>query len=268
MTPPPLNPEWLRQALAGGRFGDPLFYEERIGSTNDRALELLEAGYPQGTLVLAEEQTRGRGRRERAWLSPPRLGIYASLILRPALPPSALGLVTLAAAVGVARALEGRLGRAVKIKWPNDLIVAGQKIAGLLAEGRGGGAAPAAVVGLGLNVNHQETDFPAELHDRVASLRMLSGREWDRQVLLPEILRAWAEEHRDLESGGTNRVLRRWEQASFFPPGTGVVVDLGGETRTGVYRGVGPGGELRLEEGSGIIRSVSFGEVERLREER
>lgn len=257
----------LRRVLAGRTFGDPLVYEERIGSTNDRALELAEEGYPEGTLVLCEEQTKGRGRRERIWLSPPRLGIYASLVLRPSLPSREVPLVTFASAVGVARALERRTGIGIRIKWPNDLVVSGRKVAGFLAEGRGSGPAPAAVVGLGLNVNHGEGDFSGALRDRATSLRIASGRIWDRATLLLDLLASWEVEHRALTVEGPGGVLSRWERLSAFRPGDRLRVDLGAKAHSGRYGGLGPVGELRLEEDDGTMRAVTFGEVHRVREE-
>lgn len=266
MTYPPLDPGSLRRSLEGRRFGHPLIYEERMRSTNDRCLELLKAGSPEGTLVICEEQTHGRGRRARQWSSPPRLGITMTLLLRPTLPTTDAPLLAFAAAIGTAGALEEALGRPVRIKWPNDLLIAGRKVAGFLAEGRGGASRPAAVVGMGLNVNHQEGDFPSEIRDRVTSLRLVSGRLWDRSILVTELLARWEEEHAVLEAGGSAAIGSRWERFSYFLPGDRVHVDLQGTARTGRYLGLGPAGELRIEENGGGPVSFSFGEVTRVRE--
>lgn len=267
MNHAPLDVDALRRIFRGRRFGDPLFYSERIESTNDRALELLEQGFPDGTLVLAEEQARGRGRRGHAWSSPPRLGIYASLLLRPVVDPSLLPLVTFAAALGVARALEGEQDGKTEIKWPNDLLVDGRKVAGLLAEARGGEEGPAVVVGLGLNVNQSRDDFPEALRDRVTSLLMASGRIWDRTLLLTTLLARWEEDHfRLLERGGAE-ILSRWERYSSLRNGTRVRADLDGEILQGLFRGLTPLGEMRLEVEGGNVRRVAFGEVHRVRGE-
>ena len=267
MTHPPLDPGELHRNLEGRRFGHPLIYAERMGSTNDRCLELLEAGSPEGTLVICEEQTHGRGRRARQWLSPPRLGITMTLLLRPSLPATSAPLLAFAAAVGMAGALEKALERPVRIKWPNDLLIEGRKVAGFLAEGRGGTSRPAAVVGVGLNVNHQESDFPPEIRDRVTSLRLASGRLWDRSLLVTHLLARWEEEHEALEAGGSAQACSRWERLSYLLPGDRVRVDLEGTARTGRYLGLGPAGELRIEENGGGPVSFSFGEVARVRGE-
>jgi len=264
---PALDPETLRRTLARRVFGNPLIYEQWVGSTNDLALDLLEKGYPEGTLVLSEEQTHGRGRRERTWDSPPRLGIYASLILRPEVPPSVLPLLSFAAATGIARTLEKGVKKPVRIKWPNDLQVAGRKMAGLLAEGRSGTCRPGIVIGIGLNVNHRESDFPSEIRGRVTSLRIESSRVWDRTLLIPGLLETWEEEHRILAAGGSREIIRRWEQFSALTPGAHLRVDLDTEVRTGRYLGVGPAGELRLQEEDGGTCSVTFGDVRHLRED-
>jgi BirA family biotin operon repressor/biotin-[acetyl-CoA-carboxylase] ligase len=158
---------------------------------------MMEAGEPEGSLVLAEEQMQGRGRRQRAWHSPSGLGVYASLILRPSLQAELLPLVSFAAAVGVVRALES-LSLTARIKWPNDILLGGKKAGGLLAEARGDGPGVGVVVGLGLNVNQEEKDFPPELRGRITSLLLASGRAWDRHRVLSAILRAWEWEHEKL----------------------------------------------------------------------
>ena len=267
MSSAPLDVDALRRVLRGRRFGDPIFYSEKIQSTNDRALELLEQGFPDGTLVLAEEQARGRGRRGREWVSPPRLGIYASLLVRPAVDPSLLPLITFAAALGVARTLEAERAGRTEIKWPNDLLVEGRKVAGFLAEARGAGEEAAVVVGLGLNVNQSRDDFPEALRERATSLRMASGRTWDRTLLLTALLERWEEEHvRFLKRGGAE-VLSRWDRYSSLRDGERVRADLDGEVLQGVFRGLTPLGEMRLELEGGNVRRVAFGEAHRIRGE-
>jgi len=263
----PLDIDALRRSLRGRRLGNPVFYSERLESTNDRALELIPRGFPEGTLVLAEEQERGRGRRGRAWSSPPRQGIYASLLLRPPVSASLMPLVSFAASLGIARTLGERLEMKAEIKWPNDLLIDGRKVAGLLAEARGGEESPAVVVGMGLNVNQSREDFPEELRDGVTSLRLASGRIWDRTLLLADLLARWEEEHfRLVERGGTETVAR-WERYSALRDGAAVRADLDGEVLHGRFRGLTPLGEMRLEMEGGNVRRVAFGDVCRVRGE-
>jgi BirA family biotin operon repressor/biotin-[acetyl-CoA-carboxylase] ligase len=172
--------------------GHPRLHLRETGSTNDRARELAAAGAPHGTLVTARAQSAGRGRQGRVWSAPPGHALLMSLVLRDAHP-----LLPLVAAVGVAAAV----GEDARIKWPNDVLIGGRKVAGILAEGR-----PQegwAVLGIGVNVAIRVEDLPPELHDTAATL----GREpsdvepflsqllacLDRALALPadELLDAW-----------------------------------------------------------------------------
>ena len=263
---PEMDTAALARDLAGNRFGRRILHFHSLESTNDCALALLEEGEVEGTLVLAEEQTRGRGRRERTWYSPPRHGIYASLVLRPSLPVAFLPLVSFAGALGAARHL-GELGLSpVTLKWPNDLLLAGRKVGGFLAEARGGPARPGVVVGLGLNVNQEETDFPPDLRSAATSLRTASGRLWDRDRLLAGILRLWEEEYDGLHVRGPEQLLRRFQEFSEFSPGSCLEIETGAGRLSGRYAGVGSSGELLLDTGSASLRAFHFAEVLRVRE--
>lgn len=266
-SPAAFEADLLARRLAGRRFGWHLMVWESIASTSDVALELLESGAPEGTLVLAEEQTRGRGRRGRDWVSLPRLGIYASLILRPARTGADLPLLTFAAAVAGARSLGEASGVDIRIQWPNDLKIGEKKVAGFLAESRQGPGGIGVVVGVGINVHHAVGDFPAALRDTATSLRIASGRSLDRGELLAGLLAAWEEEDAVLRDRGAAELLARWSARSALAPGARIRVEAEGEIATGSYAGVGPGGELRLEAEDGTIRRITFGDVVRLREE-
>lgn len=260
-----LDPGFLRQQLGERLFGRRIHHFSRTDSTNDRALAMMEAGEPEGTLVLAEEQIQGRGRRQRAWHSPSGLGVYASLILRPSLQAELLPLVSFAAAVGVVRAFESLSLTGARIKWPNDIFLGGKKVGGLLAEARGDGGG--VVVGLGLNVNQEEKDFPAELRGRITSLLLASGRAWDRHGVLTEILRAWEREHEKLLDRGPADLLAAFERFSAFEVGSRLRVDPEGGAVHGHYAGLGPRGELLLRTAEGAVRSLTFGEIALVREE-
>jgi BirA family biotin operon repressor/biotin-[acetyl-CoA-carboxylase] ligase len=262
-----LDPGVLRQHLGERLFGRRIHHFPRIDSTNDRALAMMEGGEPEGTLVLAEEQIQGRGRRQRAWHSPPGLGIYASLILRPSLQADLLPLVSFAAAVGAVVALESLSLTGARIKWPNDILLGGKKAGGLLAEARGDGPGVGVVVGLGLNVNQEEKDFPPELRGRITSLLLESGRVWDRQRILWEILLGWEREHEKLLEQGPGDLLADFERFSAFAVGARLRIDPEGEAMQGHYAGLGPRGELLLRTAEGAVRSLTFGEIALVREE-
>ena len=150
----------------------------RVGSTNDVARQLGERGAPSGTAVIAEEQVAGRGRTGRVWASPPGLGVWLSVVVRPAELPNP-ALLPLAVGLAAAGALDRFTGpEKAMLKWPNDLVVGGQKLGGILCEAVWSGAAAAfVVVGIGINVQHSEADFPGELRPHATSLRLVSGRE-------------------------------------------------------------------------------------------
>ncbi len=245
-------------------FGKPLHRYDAIESTNDKALELLENGAPEGTLVVADEQTRGRGRRDRFWHSPAGVSLYASLILRPALPATLLPLVSLTAATGAARALEewGRLP-GVTIKWPNDLLFGRRKLGGILAEARGESGTAALVVGLGMNVNLVE--FPAGMEGEATSLRLAGGHDWNRDALLGAILAFWERDYERLLSSGPASLLEAMLERSAHPPGSLLEIDLGDGMLSGTFTGYGASGELLLREAGGGVRPLHVGEIRRMR---
>ena len=263
----PLDANSLMRSPDARRFATAVFHFPSLESTNDKALELLEEGKPEGTLVVADEQTRGRGRRERRWESPPHLGIYASLILRPKLPPGQLTLVSLAMGVGACKALRQVGLSGAGVKWPNDLLVEGRKLGGILCEARGEGGREGVVVGLGLNVNQDAIDFPLSLRETATSLKREAGREWDRTLILGEILACCAQEYDGLQANGPEGVRQGFEALSVFRRGDRLRIDGAAGAMDGDFAGLGNSGELLLDLGGGALRAFHFGEVVRVSEE-
>lgn len=169
-----------RRLRAGG-----IIYRAAVGSTNTAVREMAERGAPEAFLV-AEEQRRGRGRRGRSWNSLPGRGLWFSLLLRPAaLSPAACAPVTLAAAAALAGRLRRETALPVGVKWPNDLLLRGRKLGGILTEVKGNPErVEYLIMGVGLNVNHAPADFPPELRGRATSLHQESGLFYDRTALL------------------------------------------------------------------------------------
>lgn len=180
----------LRAGLEGSRIGNEIVVVEEARSTNDLAWEALERGIPDGFVVFAERQTAGRGQYGRRWESAPHQGLWLSILLRPALTlPESPQLTSLLADV-VAETLTEQTGCVATIKPPNDIYVAGRKVAGILVEGRienGGGYV--AVAGIGINVNQTGDDFPEELRATAASLAMATGGKVNRAELAVRLLR-------------------------------------------------------------------------------
>jgi BirA family biotin operon repressor/biotin-[acetyl-CoA-carboxylase] ligase len=171
----------LRRALDGD--GWRVDVVETVDSTNAAVAERARSGEPAGLVVVAEQQTSGRGRLDRVWVSPPRAGLTFSVLLRPELPAASWGWVPLLAGLAVARALRARADVDAVLKWPNDVLIGERKVAGLLAEVAGDGAL---VVGIGLNVTTMREELP---HDGATSLRLESASTTDRDTLLRGILR-------------------------------------------------------------------------------
>lgn len=185
--------------LLGGWAGRAAVTLGEVDSTQNRARALADAGAPEGTVVWAEHQTRGRGRLGRSWTDEPSSALLISIILRPGLPLSCLPQISLLAGVAVAEAVGEESGLPVTLAWPNDLLIRGRKVAGILAESVTSGAGPVVILGIGVNVN--QTRFPEDLAGRATSLGLEGGRAFDRERLLKALLvrlevwyRRWATE--------------------------------------------------------------------------
>ena len=261
-APEALTPAALQGRLRSAVFGHRVFYYPTIGSTNDRALDLAAAGEPEGAAVLAEEQTGGRGRRERTWHSPARLGIYVSLVLRPNVPAPRAPLFTFMAAVAVADALREVCRLQATIKWPNDVVVGRRKIAGILGETRGSDPIiREMVLGIGLNVNQGVEDFGPEVAGRATSVAIETGAVVDRTTLLAVILEGFERRYARLVGGRPSDLLREWESFSALPHGRPVVVESPGGRLEGQVAGVDEEGALLLKLPDGRTVRVPFGEI-------
>jgi len=257
--PDKLLPAEILQGLKSHFLRGPIHHFETLPSTNDLAKELGSREAPEGTLVVAESQTKGRGRLGRAWESPPGLGLYVSLLLRPPLPPTEMPQITLAAAVAVVRALRRTTGVVPGIKWPNDLLVDGKKVGGILTEMETeSDCIRHLVVGLGLNVNNP--DFPPPLNLIATSLARVAGSSFSRRL----ILQAWLEEFEDLYRLFLNRdfgvILDEWREYNVTLGGM-VTVRQGPREITGLALEVAEDGALLLGQASGEVIRVTSGEI-------
>jgi BirA family biotin operon repressor/biotin-[acetyl-CoA-carboxylase] ligase len=260
-----LDPARVERAAAGTRrFGTALCLAA-VTSTNDVAAALGDAGAPDGAVVVAETQTRGRGRAGRSWISPPGVGLWCSLLLRPRAAAETVPLLTSAAALAVARAADEVAGVRLLVKWPNDVVVAGRagsaewlKVGGILAEGRTTGGRPDfAVIGIGLNVGPLPDTAPAEVASRAASVAALAGRAVAREDLLAAILRALEPLLETVETRGLEPLLPELRALS-ATIGRRVAVETAGRVVTGVARDLDAGGALVVAaDGAGLTRVVA-----------
>jgi BirA family transcriptional regulator, biotin operon repressor / biotin---[acetyl-CoA-carboxylase] ligase len=259
-VPDILTPDMLRHRLKGSLFGKRIHHFFKTDSTNRVALELGHAGEPEGTVVVAEEQTAGRGRAGRAWLSERAAGIYVTLLLRPRLAPVQAPLLTMMAGLSVHAAAEAVTGLNVDLKWPNDLLIGGKKTGGILTEMH---AEPSQVrfviVGIGLNVNQEK--FPGELANIATSLRMESGKRQSRMELLVRLLREFESDYNRFLREGVSGVVERFETVSSYARGKRVRVSNGSESYVGTTAGLGPEGLLQVEREDGRLMTVIAGDV-------
>jgi BirA family biotin operon repressor/biotin-[acetyl-CoA-carboxylase] ligase len=258
-APDKLLPEEILHRLETKTLRGPIYHFETVASTNDTAKTLGAQGAAEGTLVVTETQSAGRGRLGRHWLSPSGVGIYTSLLLRPLLPPTELPQITLSTAVAVVRALTRSAGVTPGIKWPNDLILKGKKLGGILTEMETeSDQIRYLVVGLGLNVNNP--DFPPGLADTATSLYRKEGRPFPR---VP-ILQAWLEEFEALYSQflarGFPEILEEWKQHA-VTLGKCVAVRQGMRQIEGLALEVDADGALLLETARGEVVKVTSGEI-------
>ena len=256
-----LLPESILPHLKSRRLGTTIHHFLETGSTNDAARQLAEQGAPEGTLVLAEKQTQGRGRLGRSWLSESSAGIYASILLRPVLKPHDAAVLTLVAAVAASEAIEQACGLKTDIKWPNDLLLSGRKCCGILSEMQvEKDEIRYVIVGIGINVNHSV--FPEELGQRATSLCIEGKQTYSRVAVLCEFLRRFELLYDDLHRGNRSAILRRWVDRSSFAFGKQVMVDLGsGKKVEGQTAGLSELGNLKVKLADGRMEEVMSGDI-------
>jgi BirA family transcriptional regulator, biotin operon repressor / biotin---[acetyl-CoA-carboxylase] ligase len=248
-----LLPELLAPRLKGTIFENKLHHSFKIASTNTAAMKAASAGAPEGSLFLAEEQTAGRGRGKKIWHSEPSSGIYCSVVLRPALVPSEALILSLAAGLAVHSAVQQMDPKIIPdLKWPNDLLIDGKKVSGILTE-MNAEATRVRYVAVGIGINVNQTHFPAELRDTATSLRMISGRKWSRVELCGALLKSLHREYRDLEenAGARESVLRRFQERSSSVRGQAIEVNGDGGYE-GTTDGLDTRGFLRVRTEQGI----------------
>ena len=246
----------LNAALHGTAFAGQLQHFPVIDSTNTYAVQQAQAGAPHGSVYLADEQTAGRGRGGHTWHSRIGDGLYVSILLRPQLSAERGLWLSLATGIAVQGAIKQVTGLAADIRWPNDILLPEKKCAGILVEASLQAARPYAVIGIGINVNHES--FPPELAELATSLRIASGEQQDRGRMLVSLLQALETETAALQQGAA--LLERFAAASTWARGKRVNVPEDGGY-TGITAGLDERGFLRVQDDNGRIRTVLSGGV-------
>ena len=258
-SPSLLLPLEIKNGLNTKFVGQNIHWEYEVTSTNTVAAELADKGAPEGTVVVSECQKQGRGRMGRNWVSQPENGIYLSLILRPKFVPMKAPCITLLSAIAVVEALEHVLGLEAGIKWPNDVMIRGKKVSGILTELKAEiERIHYVIVGIGINVNNAR--FPKAFRDKVTSLSLEMKHPVSRIALVQMLLNSLERWYVSTVERGVDRTFERWRELS-CTIGNPVEVNLGDEVLRGIATQLGPDGSLYVRMKSGEERQILAGDV-------
>jgi BirA family transcriptional regulator, biotin operon repressor / biotin---[acetyl-CoA-carboxylase] ligase len=258
-VPDLLLPDILDPLLRGTIFDGHLHHFYKIGSTNTAAMNAAAEGASEGNVFLAEEQTAGRGRGAHSWQSARSVGIYCSVVLRPPLPPSDALVLSLAAGLAVRAAIK-QIDACVPVdlKWPNDLLIAGRKVCGILTEMNAEVTRVRyAVVGIGINVN--QAKFPEDLRGQTTSLRLATGSEWSRVDLTAALLKSLDREYRLLieQKDARQLILQRFAEHSSWARNKQVRIEENGSRIEGTTEGLDSRGFLQVRSAHGLQTILS-----------
>jgi BirA family biotin operon repressor/biotin-[acetyl-CoA-carboxylase] ligase len=259
-----LVPSLVRAEIPHAEIGHKIIHYFRTESTNSVALQLDSESGPHGTVVIAEEQTAGRGRLGRNWYSERSSGIYVSILLRPPLSPVAAPILTLLAGVAAQHAVRSAIGLRADIRWPNDLLVNGKKVCGILTEMKAEvDRLHLVVIGIGINVNNSR--MPEELKEIATSLALEGGRQFSRLHILAELLRDVERYYHMLLKEGDEAIVRDWAAASSYAEGKRVRVKVPGSEYSGITTGLDTSGALKIRRDDGRQELLVAGEITELR---
>jgi BirA family biotin operon repressor/biotin-[acetyl-CoA-carboxylase] ligase len=251
----------VRDGLATRRLGKKLHYFAEIDSTNAYARRLAEQGATEGEVIIAEAQTRGRGRLGRSWVSPPFVNLYFSVILRPQLPPAHAPQLTLMAAVALADTIASFIVTPPTIKWPNDILVGGKKLAGILTESSCDSARIEFVIlGIGVNLNYPVALMPEAIRERAMSVLTLTKNNIEREAFLQRLIQDLDRCYGELEEVGFDSLALRWE-GFFGLRGKGVRVEMTDQIMFGTAKGIDRDGALIVEDDRGERHRIVAGDV-------
>ncbi|MCP4404903.1 MAG: biotin--[acetyl-CoA-carboxylase] ligase [bacterium] len=258
-SPSLLLPLEIKNGLKTDSFGKNIHWEYEVDSTNTLALKLAEEGASEGTVVVSELQKSGRGRMGRNWISQAESGIYMSIILRPKFVPAKAPYITFISAIALVESLQRVLDIEARIKWPNDVMIAGKKTAGILTELRAEmEGIHHIIVGIGINVNNKR--FPEELRDKVTSLSSETEQKVSRTAVARAFLESLEYWYRITIGPHPEQSFERWQELS-CTVGNHVEVNLGDSVLKGVATRLGPGGSLFVTLETGEEHEVLAGDV-------
>jgi BirA family transcriptional regulator, biotin operon repressor / biotin---[acetyl-CoA-carboxylase] ligase len=256
-----ITKEKLLPQIQSQSFIQHVFTFWSIGSTNEFARKLALQNQPEGTLVIAEEQSRGRGRMHRKWESQFGKGLWFSIILRPSAPTSEIGLYPFLAGVSVAEAIENKFHITPNMKWPNDLMFNERKFCGILSEVEFvNNHLDFIILGIGINVNHKLYDFSEELRDRVTSLSIARHHKVDRIKFLVEIINRVGQNYRDTERDGFAKIIAAWKKRCSLIKKK-ISIEQDDQVISGVFEDLAHDGGMLLRTEGGTLTKIIVGDV-------
>lgn len=259
-VPDVLAPQLLSRHLRGTPFAKRILHFFQTESTNDVAMRLGESNEPHGTVVIAEGQTAGRGRAGHSWVSEKSVGIYATILMRPPISPMQSPVLTLVAGLAARDAIADETGLPADIRWPNDVMLNGKKVCGVLTEMQAElDRVHFAAVGIGINVN--QSNMPGEIAGLATSLRMETQRMHSRLELLLRLLRSLDRYYNQFITEGASPIVRRFSDVSSYGEGKRVRITNGKASFMGVTAGLEASGILRVQRDDGRIESIISGTV-------
>lgn len=261
-TPEKVTPDEIRLGLQTETLGRQIHHEESVDSTQKIAHRLAYEGAQEGTVVIAEEQLSGRGRMDRIWHSPKSTGVWMSVILRPNIPPPKAPQLTLITAVAVVQAIEELTDLTPQIKWPNDILMNGKKVTGILTELQADAdRIISIIIGIGINVNQKLDDYPDELKDIATSISIEKGEKLSRAELIRVLLAKLENLYKLYLDKGFYPIKLLWESYA-----VSIGKNLTARTITGSIYGKALGitedGVLMIEDSSGKVHHVYSADIE------
>ena len=245
------------------KIGAKILRVKSCSSTNDLAKELAISGEKEGTAVISDEQTKGRGMKGRSWYSAPKKGLYLSVILRPT--HSNISLLPLVAGLAVIDAVFDSVGIRVRLKWPNDLIWGKKKLGGILCEGGFlGNKVNYVILGIGLNMNHGRDDFPEEIRHQATSLKLITKEDMDENIILRNLWLALNHWYGQFLLGEYKKIVSYFKENLILPLGKEMIVLTERGEVSGIYRGIDSQGGLILES-RGERRTFFSAEIKTIR---
>ena len=261
-APDKMSADSIRLHMISVKMGSNIHYYETVASTQKIANELANNGAPEGTIVVADEQTAGRGRLARQWVSPKGTGIWMSLILKPDIPIFQAPQLTLLSAVAAVQGIEQATGAKPEIKWPNDLLMNGRKVSGILTEMQAeADGIHSVIIGIGINVNQQQSDFPAELQTIATSLAIETGTRQSREACMAAILAQFESLYSRYCESGFSEIKHLWEKHA-ISIGKVVTAVTARERITGTALGITDEGVLLVKDEGGSVHRIFSADIE------